>query len=81
MCDLFGNDKRVGKGETQKVGSLVHPLTGYKNAIDHFNSKLAYHRGCCAKSEVFKRTFGNPGVDIRGQLNQERIKMFSFIFI
>ncbi|KAI6646818.1 52 kDa repressor of the inhibitor of the protein kinase-like [Oopsacas minuta] len=80
ICVIFldRNDKRVGKGGTQKVGYLViHPFTGYKNAINHYDnhSKLAYHRECCAKSEAFKRVFENPGLDVRDQLNQERIKI------
>ena len=68
----------VGKGGTHKIGFLViHPSTGYKNAINHFDnhSKLAYHRECSAKSEAFKRAFENLGLDIRDQIIQERIKM------
>ena len=78
ICVLLGtNDKRVGKGRTQKVGSLViHPFTDYKYEIHCFDnhSKLSYHRECCVKSEAFKRTVETPGLDIREQFHQERIR-------
>ena len=57
------NDKRVGKGGPQKVGSLVTTaFTNYKCAIEIFNkhSQLTYHRDCCVDCETFKRMAETP---------------------
>ena len=78
ICVLFldRNDKRVGKGGTQKVGSLaISPFNNYKNAIEVFNShyQLSYDRDCTTKSDAFKKA-AETDLDIRDQLNQQRIK-------
>ena len=79
ICVMFldRNNKQVGKGGMQKVGSLViSPFTNYKKAINTFNthSQLAYHKDCCVKSETFKRMTETYGLDIRDQLNQQRMQ-------
>ena len=84
ICVLFldRNDNRVGKGGTQKVGSLViFPFNNYKNAIEVFNShrQLSYHRDCTMKSDAFKKA-AETGLDIRDQLNQQQTKQKQFFF-
>ena len=79
ICVLFldRNDKRVGKGGSQKVGSLVTTaFTNYKCAIEIFNkhSQLTYHIDCCVDCETFKRMAETPGLDIQDQLHQQRIE-------
>ena len=47
----------MGKGGTQKVGSLViHPFTGYKNAINHFDNHLAAKHQISAEPKKSVRT-------------------------
>ena len=82
FCEIFvlfldTNHQRVGKGRTQKVGSLViQPFANYKNAIHCFDnhSEQSYHRVLCEKRS-FKRIVETPGLDIRDQINQKRFSI------
>ena len=58
----------------QKVGNF--PLYQLQKVIhtSNIHSQLDYHKDCCVKRVAFKRITETYGLDIRDQLDQQRMK-------